>query len=1204
VYTALIRDETAGWEEFFPMSLAKYLQLGLLLALAPLKAQIGTATISGSLMDPSGAAISGAAITAVQTETGFRRQTASNELGQYSLPGLTPGTYDLTVESAGFKRAQQRGMVLQVDQNARADVVLEIGQVTEIVEITAQTPLIESQSASLGAVIDTQKILALPLNGRNFVQLALLVPGANTGAPGSGVGGAFSVSGLRSEQNAFQIDGTSNSDGFENNIGVTPSIDALQEFKIQTNNYSAEFGKGAGAQVNLVTKSGTREFHGAAYEFLRHDAVQARRFFDRDRISFPCDRSDPNLATRAACAPPFKQNQFGFVLGGPLAIPGRQSSEGRTFFFTGYEGFRQVRGAANRNNVPTPEQRRGDFSQNLLAATAGTDALGRTWRRGQIFDPLSSRQVADSSGRLRFVREPFPNNVIPASQFDPISARMIADAAFIPLPNDPGSRVADGNMVENFLDGRSRRSNFDQFSARVDHQFSDNDTIFGRFTYNDSNAFDPRSFPGFGSVNNQRNLNTTLSYSKVLSPSTLNELRLGHQGWFQQSAAEDNIEGINWIGKFGIRGLAYAGNDRAITGSPGIAVAGFTGWGNGGGPLRRRNNTFQVIDNFSFNKGRHFMKVGFELRRVRENVIRAQDVRGNYSFGNPQWTGIDGVGNTGHNLANFLLGLAQRKARRVSDFATRLRAAEYGFYFQDDIKATRNLTLNVGLRYQLYIPPKDTRDGISTMIFPGGRCPSYQACSQNFTVNNPYVPTWGIAGKELPRSLSPVDKKNLGPRFGFAWRPWGNTKTVLRGGYGIFYDTPPILLSEDTIENYPNVIEDQHQGSLFQNGLPPAEGKFDFVHAIPGLGPGPVAQFLPGPNVYSAEFRNAYIQSWNFGIQRELPGQMMVEVAYAGTKATRLNRREASDMALPLGPRYPIGDLSNNPNIRSDLAGGRNQFRLLVPFAMQNGIIVPLADIFETTSSAFSNYNGLQMRLEKRYSKGLTLLATYTWSKAMSDATGFNAGGSAGAGNRVQDYFNKTAEKGLADLDHRHRFTAAGVYELPFGKGRHFGGGASRAVDALIGGWGLDGILSLQSGYPITVRRSGDPGSVGTDGALRPDITCKPDIPRGQQTVERFFRTECFAAPEALVPGDVRYGSAGRSTVQGPGAIGVDLSLRKVTSITERVKTEFRAEFFNAINHASWILDGGSRDFGTAQFGRVNNTSDPRIIQFGLKVQF
>ncbi|MGH9674954.1 MAG: carboxypeptidase regulatory-like domain-containing protein, partial [Bryobacteraceae bacterium] len=1147
----------------------------------------------------------GAGVTVTNTATGFHRASTANELGEFSLPGLTPGTYDLAITLKGFKTYQSKGLILQVDQNAALDIQMEVGQVAETIEVTGQTPLLDSQTSSLGAVIDTQKILSLPLNGRNFVELALLVPGANTGAPGAGTGGNFSVSGLRSEQNAFQIDGTSNSDGFQNNISVRPSIDALQEFKIQTNNYSAEFGKGAGAQVNIVTKSGTKEVHGAIYYFIRNDKIQARRFFDTNRISFPCDKKDPNVATRAACAPPFNQNQLGFTFGGP--VPVRSGGEHRTFFFANYEGFRQVRGAANLNEVATLAQRSGNFSQNLLAASAGTDALGRQWRRGQIFDPLSSRQVTDSSGRLRWVREAFPGNIIPRAQFDAVAARMVADPEFIPAPTAPGVTAANGDTLDNYPDGRSNRNFYDQGSIRVDHQFSANDTFYSRFTINDARGFNPRSFAGFGSANTTRTLNGTISYTRVLSPTRINELRLGYLGWFQKNDSERKVD---WIGKFGIRGLSHASTDPAIQGSPSISITGFTGLGDDSGlPLIRRNNTYQLVDNFSFNKGRHFMKVGGEVRYVMENVVRAQVTRGDFAFSNAQWTGIDGVGNTGHTFANFLLGLTRQKARRISDFATRLRATEYGVYFQDDFKVSPSLTMNIGVRYMLYLPPHDTRDRISTLISPN-RCPDFATCGPNFPLGNPYIPFWGLAqgtakdynAVALPRSLSQLDKKNFAPRFGFAWQPFGNNSTVVRGGYGIFYDTVPMILTEDTIENWPFVIEDQQDLGLGQNGLPGPEGFLGFLVENPGL-TGPVAPFYPGPNVYSPDFRNAYVQSWNLNIQRKLPGNMVLEIGYVGTKGTRLNRRENTNTAEPLGPKATWGNLTPS-QIRGPNLGPitLTQYRRLVPYAVQNGVIVPQSNIFETTSTAFSNYHGLQARVERRFSHGLTFISGFAWSKAISDASGFDSGGSAGTGNRIQNIFDKRADKGLADQDHRYRFTTAAVYELPFGRGKAIGGGASKTANLLIGGWGLDGILTLQSGYPITVRRSGDPGSVGTDGALRPDLVCNPNILRGEQTVEKFFKTECYPVPESLISGDVRYGTAGRATVTGPGVIGFDASVRKVTQITERVGTEFRAEFFNAPNHAIWGVP--ARDTGSGNFGRITSTADPRILQFALKILF
>jgi hypothetical protein len=1094
--------------------------------------------------------------------------------------------------------------VLQVDQNAVIDVSMELGQLTETVEVQAQAPLVESQSATLGAVVDNQKIVALPLNGRNFAQLALLVPGVNSGATGAGGAEGFSAAGLRADQNAFQIDGTSNSDSFQNRITVRPNIDAVQEFKIQTNNYSAEFGKGGGAQVNVITKSGTKAFHGAAWEFVRNDAFQARRFFDRNSSAFPCDSADPNVATRKACAPPFKQNQFGFNLGGPMFMIPKGSGERKTFFFATYEGFRQTRGNATVATVPSLAQRQGDFGQNLLSGSTVADALGRTFRRGQIFDPDSSTPVTDTAGRARFVREAFPNNVIPLNRMDPVAVKMLADTTFLPLPNTAGTIGSNGNPSQNYLDGRSTTSNFDQTSARVDHQFSPNDTVFGRFSFQDANGYTPNTFPVFGQQDNQRQINVTGSYTKVLSPTLVNEFRFGYQGWFQITAAEDYLKGLDFMSKFGIRGLEYATN-AGLIGSPALSVTGFSAFGNGTGPNKARNHTFQPIEMLSFNKGRHFMKVGAELRDVHIDQTRPDTSRGNFVFDTAGWTGLDGVGNTGNELAAFELGLARQKARVVSDFRTLYRLREWGLFFQDDFKVSRRLTLNFGMRYMYFTPPYTSDDKYGSFVYPTV-CPSYAACGTNFvnflTQPSPYVPYHGIAGKDLPRSLTATEKNDFGPRFGFAWQPFGKSNTVIRGGYGIFYDTVPVAVYGDSLLNYPRVIEQQVNLGLQQNGPPPSEGFIGFLVQNPGLGPGPIAQFEPGPNGFPPDFHNAYVQSWNFGVQKELPGNMVIEVAYVGTKTTRLQRQEQSNTAEPLGFRATVPDLTNNPNIPNNVgSGGRNQFRRLVSFTRESGVVVPLGNVFLETSTGFANYNGGTLRVEKRLSHGMTFITTYAISKAISDAPGFGGGG-ASTGGRMQNVLDRKAEKGLAELDHHQRFTTAAVYDLPFGRGKRFGSGWNGILNAIAGGWGIDGILTLQSGYPMTIVRAGDPGSVGTNSALRPDLVCNPNLPRGQQTVERFFNTSCYVAPEALIPGDVRYGTAGRSTATGPGLIGTDFSARKSTTIGERLKTEFRAEFFNAANHTNFSTP--NRNLGDGNFGRVTDAADPRIIQFGLKLLF
>ncbi len=1153
--------------------------------------QGGTGAISGSVTDPSGAVIAETAIVAINEETGFRRETIVGGTGEYSMIGLQPGTYTLTAERQGFKKFLAKGLTLEVDQNARVDVHLELGNVAEVVEVTGQSALLQTEQSSVGAVVDRQKIVDFPLNGRNFVQLGLLLPGVNTGDDGSATGGGISISGLRPEQNSFLLDGTVNSDQYQNFLVIRPSVDAIEEFKIQTSNYSAEFGKGAGGQINVVTRGGTNQFHGTLFEFNRNNAVQARNLFDLN----PKFRTGDGRFK----APPFNQNQFGFTLGGPVIVP-RYSGKDRTFFFVNYEGYRLRRGNTTLTSVPTPEMKRGDFSSFLGAALPGLDALGRPVPRNAIYDPRSSRLVGNV-----YVRDLFPGNIIPPSRFDAVAQRALNLPGLIPGPNTAGGRGTNGNPQQNYFDGRTRSNNYDLFSSRIDHQFSTKDTLMGRYSITDSNAFSPNTFPGYGSLDNQRQMNGTIAYTHVFGPALVNEFRFGYLRFAEFQAAENTLANRDIVKELGVSGLTFA-SSPGLNGAPNFSIGGFATFGDGDGPYRPRNNTFQFIDQFSFNRGRHFLKAGGEIRRNRMAITRANTLRGAFDFGNPNWTGLQGFANTGNTFASFLLGAPRQKGRRVSGFFQDLRSTEYAGFVQDDWKVSSKLTINMGLRYLLYVPPTETADRISTLTYPGPRPGNYGQGALFFLTpgNQKFAPNWGRAGKELPRTLYPIDKKNWGPRFGFAYRPFN--KTVVRGGYGIFYDTVPAYITQDTLENLPNLKEDQQSLSLFQDGPPTRETFIGFRIQDPGPG-----QFNPGPNDVSPNFRNAYVQHWNFGIEREIPGNILIDMAYVGNKGTRLNRRENSNTAEPNGPSAvvqlkdvpaqplnPVTGLPFDPDPVEN-AALRARFRRLVPYAInvwENNALYLLDNVFDTTSTAFSNYNSAQLRVEKRASQGLTWILSYTFSKAISDATGFVGGGPYDTGNRIQDIFNIKADKGLASLDHRHRTSLAAIYELPFGPGKAFLGGAPRLAGKIVGGWTVNGIYTYQTGLPLTVKFNGDVFGSGTDNA-RPDLVCNPNLSSGERTVNRFFATNCFQ-----IQSPIRYGTAGRATVTGPTVNNLDFGLLKNTKITERVNTQFRAEFFNVANHPQW--NPPNRYVDQATFGVISSARDPRIIQFGLKVLF
>jgi hypothetical protein len=1161
-----------------------------LMAAHPVWAQLGTATMYGGVTDPSGAVVVGATVTVTNTNTGFVRQTTTNPQGQYNLPSLTPGSYSVRVDSTGFRRAERPNITLQVDQNARIDVSLEVGQATESVQISAEAPLVESESASLGQVVDTQKILALPLNGRDFQQLARLVPGVSSGTGGNGETGVngFSANGLRADENAFQVDGLADTEPIRDEIAFKPSIDSLQEFKIETSNYSAEFGKGAGAQINVITKSGTNVYHGGLWEFFRNSKLQARNLFDRNSGAFPCDKSDPNVLTRKACAPQYNQNQFGGNLGGPIV-------KNKTFFFINQEEFRQRQGNSTVTQVMTPAERAGDFSQLLQKGLTTPDALGRVFQKGQLFDPRTSRQVTLPNGQVQFVRDPYPGNIIPQAQFDPVAAKMVKNTNFMPLPNAAGVLTATGVINNNYVDSRSVKNDTDQSIMRIDHQFNDKNTLFFRFAYQDARGYTPNTLPGFGATSDVLNLSGGLNYTKVFTPSVVAEFKFGFNGWYEHSGAES---GPDYLSIFGIPGMNIA-EQTGNTGSPAVTIASYASLGNGTGPFVYEPKTYQPMANLSFNKGKHNIRFGGELRYVGINsdgpLGGDGGTRGSYSYTDGSWTSEQGVPNTGFGAASFLEGMATQKTRLVGDFHLKFQAREWATFIQDTYKVTNGLTLTIGARYMYYTPPYDPHKPLSSWLYPN-HCPSYQVCGPNVlneTPTSPYYTTYGIAGKDLPLSLAPTDKKDIGPRFGFAWQPFGSSKTSVRGGYGVFFDTVPISLNGDTLINFPQVIEDQENPSFSEYGKPVPNDLIGFLNPNPGLGnggPGSVAQFQPGPNNFNAHFRNAYIQDWNFSIQRQFPGQLVVEIAYAGDKGTALQRQIVLNLAEPLGPNAVVPNLIGNPNIPANIGDSQNQMRRLVPVTFYNGVIIPLQNVFEEQSTGFSNYHGGTVRVEKRNSHGLTFLTTYTFSKAMSDNPGWRGGGQGLSAAGAQNILNLRAEKGLADLDHRQRFTLASTYELPFAKN------ANGFVKQAVANWAVDSIIQMESGLPMTPQFSGDIGQMGTNQALRPDLVCNPN--NGPKTVAEFFNTSCLVQQNPI-----RYGDSGRAVITGPGVIGVDLAAQKnFTFRSDKWRLQFRSEFFNAINHPNYNPPG--KLLGTSTFGVVTTAQAPRIIQLALKLGF
>ncbi len=1054
--------------------------LFLCLTVVPIWSQGFTATLVGRTLDESGAVLPGVTVTVTLLATGRTRTATSDDAGNYAFLLLPPSEYTVGAEKRGFRKEVRKGIVLQVEQRAGIDLTLQVGEMTETIEIEGRSPLIQSETAAVGAVIDRKKIVELPLNGREFQQLAQLLPGTFPPAQGSSLSfrGGFHCAGTRETANYFLLDGIDNNNSAANQYTFRPSIDMIEEFKVQLSTYAAEFGRGAGGQINIITKSGTNTLHGNFFEFLRNSALDARNFF-----SLPGKQ------------PPLRRNQFGATAGGPITIPGLYQGRNRSFFFFSYEGIRIRRGVTRSAAVPRREMVDGDFS-SLLGAP----------RPIQILDP---------SGR-----RPFPDNRIPVGRIDRVGG---AIARLYPVPNDPS------DPVRNFVSSPSQPQDADQYSARVDHLFSSRGSLMFRYSINQDDqieAFDSlvgtigTNLPGFGRIDGQRTQSISLTYTRILSPRAVNEFRFGYNRLRQTRFPESR--GRDMVGVLGLGGIR---TDPRDFGFPAVRVTGFDPLGDSTQlPQGRADNTFHWVDNFSLIRGSHILKTGLDLRPFQSNNFNPIFARGDFRL-----TGLF----SGFGLADLLLGLVEQTTRGVGDPARGRRQKSYGFYVQDDWKVTPALTFNLGLRYELNLPLYDVQNRMSSFD------PSTRAIL--------------LAGRNgVRRSIFEPDRNNFAPRFGFAWQLPGERKTVIRGGYGVFYDL---------------VIVGNELGALYFNAPFRSTQIFNGTQANPISLADPFPTQLVGaaalaPNGVQQDLRNSYLQDFSFGVQRELFRNAMVEVAYVGSKGTKLMRTRNINQAYP-GP----GSIASR--------------RLFPGFG----------NINFRESSANSSFHSLQLRVEKRLSHGLSFLTAYTFSKSIDDASAVL--GSAGTTNNPQNSHNLRLERALSDFDTRQRLVVSYIYELPLGRGKRYLNGPG-SIERILGGWQVSGIAAFQSGNPFTPRLSRD---VSGTGQLqdRPNLIGNPKLNRPDPAL--WFNTGAFAIPPSGT-----FGTAGRDILIGPGRNDYDFALTKKQRLGERYTLEFRAEFFNLLNHPLFNLPNAIAD--SLQFGKIFSASAARQIQFALRVEY
>jgi hypothetical protein len=1059
-----------------------------------------TAQIAGRVTDASGAVVPGASIRIINAGTGIAREVQTNSDGYYAVPLLQPGEYSASAERKGFKTVNRTGIILEVDQRAELNFTLEVGQMTEKIQVTADVLQLNTVEASQGQVIDNRRIVDMPLNGRDYNQLALLSAGTVQPVSGNRYGG-FSVGGMRTSQNNFMLDGIDNNPtelagAQRRSEMVQPSVDAVQEFKVQTNSYAAEYGRAMGAVVNVSLRSGTNDLHGAAFEFLRNEKLDAKNFFDPP--------SKPK--------PPFKRNQYGLALGGPVWIPKIFNGRNRVFFFGDFEQTKVRESSTTTSTIPTALMRNGDFSELLSVS------------KKSIMDPAS--------------RQPFPGNVIPSSRFDAVAKTLIN---LYPAPQN-------STLSANYLTNAPVITDVMRWDFKTDVNVTSKDNVSWRLSKMDTTnpAVLPLPAPAFGGNPYDwvtEGYNTGVNWNHIWTPSLIMNIR---SGWNFSLFKRDNPAAANgelFNRKYGIKG----GNDSIPGSFSQMSITGYRALGLGpNNPVDRDSQNRQLSGDVTWIHGKHTVKFGANVLWSQNNIFNIRTEIGGYTF-NGRFTG-DGA-------ADFLLGQASAYGWE-SRIQVDLRSSNTGLYAQDDWKITPNLTLNLGMRYELVLPFIDKYDRIG--IFDDYTDP-----------NNPKLIYGGTLGKDrYNRAMFAIDKNNVMPRAGFAYKL--GKKTVLRGGYGIFYNyLEPMGDSEYLIGNPPNAYGVALASSatapavLLKEGPPP--GSLDLSKAT-GL------TFI----AYERRADIGYGQQWNFNIQRELASDWMVELGYSGSKGTHLlNRYE--DNYSPPGP----GNLNDKRQYKS------------VTFPDTGRVTSPLGPVYGYHNNANSNYHALVVKAEKRFSKGYTLLTSYTWSKAIGDICGNAATGNT-PGCGYQDVRNLRAEKSVDNQDIPHRFVASGVYDLPLGKGRHWGSALHPALNAVVGNWAVGSIVVWASGEPYSVVVSGNPANIGDRVIVnRPNIV--GPLAAANRSLQQDFNTAAF------VPnGQYQLGNAGRNILRNRPDFNWDFSALKDFPLAERMRLQFRFEGFHFSNTPRFGQPGNT--LGTSAFGVIASADTPRNLQFGLKL--
>ncbi|MBI3696613.1 MAG: TonB-dependent receptor [Acidobacteria bacterium] len=1125
---------------------------GLALAAAtPLFAQV--ASITGQVTDPAGAIVPGATVTATNTQTNITTSTVTTGEGYYTLRQLPPGTYDLKAEKGGFAPFRQSGVAITVGQVLRVDFEMQLAGVATTVQVEAAAPLLESETSTLGRLVDSRRVEELPLRGRNPYALATIIPGARVpitwgDIPVDMFTDAHAViNGARGNMNEFLLNGTPNTNGIQGGANIFPSVDSVLEFKVETNNYSAEYGRAAGGIFNVVTKSGTNAFHGAAFEFHRNENVNANDFFQ-------------NRAGQKK--PPYVFNQFGFTLGGPIR-------RDKTFFFANYEGAREREGITFNTRVPTSAERGGDFSE--VRNAQGNLIM--------IYDPLTTRDVGGAP-----TRDPFAGNRIPSNRIDRAASGL---QKFFPASNTPGARFT---LQDNFIAGAPNKINKDIWSVKADHLLSEKQKISGMFSYDRSpnirpNAFGNEATPTLGPQLFQRR-GVVFEDTYTINPTSVLTFRYG--------LSRLTNERVPFSYKTDITKFGFPASLAAVTRIPCIPVINITDFqaqfsrpNLQTGAMGACDVIFFGIDTHSWRgelskfKGRHSLKVGYEYRLLRHNAW--QITERSFTFGNGFTQGPTAnrpSATAGFAYASFLLGYAESGSNQISPAL----AAQYQYhaaYFQDDFRVSRKLTLNLGVRWEYTTPRTERYNQVTNFNYDGAVPLSAPGLNLRGVLAFP-----GTEG--LSRTQQVSDWNNFGPRFGFAWQL--TPKTVLRGGFGVSYAPSQYNTGAPGTSGFS--ANTTHVSSL--DGVTPIRQFSDpFPVVLEPTGSSLGAATLLGQAVsfVNRTERVPYTEQWNMNLQRELVRNLVFSAAYVGSHGVKL---PADRVLNQLAPQFlSQGDALRrqvpNPFFRQITSGPVSsatvaQAQLLRPYPHFSNVTA--------TESNWGNsiYHAFQSTLERRFSHGFTFLASYAFSKLIDDVGGAFAG-EATAATGIQNWFDLRSERSVSPFDQTQSLVISYIWEVPFRKGQ--------GVTKLLDGWQMQGFTSFQHGPPLGISQ-GNNTTFSQAGIQRPNWNGRNPSLGGATTVDRWFDTSVFSAPPPYT-----YGNAPRiiSGLRGDGTRNFDMAFAKKTTVKEKYTFEFRSEFFNIFNSPRFqVPDTNSSSNGFARASVQINK--PRTIQFGAKVIF